>query len=444
MMKATRRQSAFGEKGDFSPVFEVGCESVAVKTVAAFVLGFSFLLLLFLAVSNFIVGGLVDERISADPHALNAAVGYFPGSARLHFRLAAALEDQNELNGAELHALTAINASPYNYTYYLLLAQIQESGNDVSAAERSLRTAIKFAPHRTDVHWRLGNLLLRQGDSDEALEEFSRACSLDKRLLPVTLNLVWHASGEDLQALQAVVSAKPADRLALAQFLLKQSLVSEAAREYSSLGRDARIASAEGIGFLRALIAANRLNLARNLWTESTTGDTTSAPLIWNGSLESDISKNFPQFDWAVSNSEYAKVRIATDSARTGTRSLRMDFTGHDTTKLNYEIKQLIVARPGVRYRLECYAKAEGLLTTEGPRLAVTPTSSSAALGQSEPVLNDQSGWQRLALEFAAPQSSTGEVALYVTIQRQPKFSFDDPMRGRIWFDDFSLVETGR
>jgi len=443
-MKSTPGQKTYREESDFSPVFEFSSESVAAKTVIAFGLGFSCVLLVCLAVYNFIVGSLIDDRINANRHALASAIEYFPGSARLHFRLAAALEDESELTSAELHALTAINASPYNYNYYLLLAQIQESENNTSAAEQSLRTAIKFAPHRTDVHWRLANLLLRQGDSEEALAEFSRACSLDKRLLPVTLNIVWHASGEDLQALEAVISSEPADRLALAQFLLRQSLVTEAANVFSGLDKNFRIASPEGISFLRSLIVVNRLKVARDLWTQSVTPDATLPPLIWNGSLESDIPKNFPQFDWAISNSEYAKVRIATDSARSGANSLRMDFTGHDTTRLNYEVKQLIVVRPGASYRLECYARAEGLITTEGPRLAVTPTSSFAAVAQSEPVLNDQSGWQHLALEFVAPPSSTDEVALYVTIKRQPKFSFDAPMRGRIWFDDFTLVETGK
>ena len=101
----------------------------------------------------------------------------------------------------------------------------------------------------------------------------------------------------------------------------------------------------------------------------------------------------------------------------------------------------MIVVSPGAHYRLECYAKAEGLVTAEGPRIVVT-TRSSEWLAMSEPVVTARSDWQHLVTEFTAPNSADGSaVGLYVSIKRKPKFSYDEPTRGRIYFDDFTLSE---
>jgi hypothetical protein len=43
-----------------------------------------------------------------------------------------------------------------------------------------------------------------------------------------------------------------------------------------------------------------------------------------------------------------------------------------------------------------------------------------------------------VTLEFVAP-ADWG--ALLLTIKRIPKFSYDDPTRGTLWLDDFSLTE---
>jgi hypothetical protein len=111
-------------------------------------------------------------------------------------------------------------------------------------------------------------------------------------------------------------------------------------------------------------------------------------------------------------------------------------FPGLDTTTLSDQIQQTIVLRPGAGYQLECYAKVKDLSTPEGPRIAVI--GQSGLIGASGPVLADADGWQRLTISFVAPANQTAAI---LTIVRTPKFSYDDPTRGVIWFDDFTLVE---
>jgi hypothetical protein len=77
------------------------------------------------------------------------------------------------------------------------------------------------------------------------------------------------------------------------------------------------------------------------------------------------------------------------------------------------------------------------LITPEGPRVAVI--GQKGLIGESGPVSADSNDWQKLTFSFVAPANE--EAAATVAIVRTPKFSYDDPSSGTIWFDDFTLVE---
>jgi Tfp pilus assembly protein PilF len=393
-------------------------------------------------VSNFTVGTLTDERATIPLETLSDASSAYPNSPRLHARVAELLEQQSDLSQAENHATQAISLSPNNYNYRLLLASIEEAGGDVNAAEQSLRAGLSLAPNKTDVHWQLANVLLRKGDLDEAVDQFRAACVLSTKLLPVTLNLVWRASGGNPDLVEEVAGTQPEARLKLAAFLLNHDNPDNAVKIFSQLGARARLASAEAHEFLDSLIAAGEEKRARDLWI-SVCGDAgLDRGLIWNGSFELESAKEFTQFDWVSYNNDYAKVRIGTGIAHTGARSLRMEFAGRDTTRVDGQFKQLIVVQPNKHYKLEYYANAEKLVSPEGPRVVVRQKDSKDEIAASEPIVAGKPGWQRIDFELDAPATPNGEpVALVVTIVRRPRFSYDAPTRGTLYFDDFTLTE---
>jgi hypothetical protein len=288
----------------------------------------------------------------------------------------------------------------------------------------------------------LGNLLVREGKLAESLDEFRIGVAANNSLLPGTLDLVWRASREDVNAVQTVAGSNPKTKLALAQFLLRMSRPAEAASVFASIDRSDRLASsAESTAILNSLIAAGQLETARDLWSEMSGGDRQSA-LIWNGGFEQDVLKNFSQFDWAFGRSEYARLAIDSNVAHSGSRSLRIEFAGRDTTQLDNEVKQLVPLRPGATYRLECYAKTSDLETPEGPRVVVTDSASTGWISASEAIPQGSNDWQRLTIDFVAPKSTSGGMsAVIVSIKRKPKFSYDEPTRGTVWVDDFSMKE---
>ena len=400
-------------------------------------------LLLTVIISRFVIGTLADDRVSVSRGMIAAPVEYLPDSARLNARLAQAemSESDRDLDRAESHALRAINLSPNDYRFRLILASVREAKGDRAAAEDALKAAQSLAPNDRDVRWRLANVMLREGKLVASLEEFRAAVAANPTLLPATLDLIWRASRGNFEAVETITGADPKSRFTLAQFLVGKSRIAEAANIFRSVDRSARLTAAESAAVLTSLIEAGQADLARELWVSLVAeGDAQPGP-IWNGGFEADVLKNFPQFDWRFGRSEYARLSFDAGQAHTGSRSLRLDFLGRDTTKLDEEIKQLIVLRPGARYKLACYARSEGLVTPEGPRIVVTDNASNW-VAASEPVAAGSNDWKPMSVEFAAPKyNQTSASPVFISIKRKPKFSYDEPTRGVIWFDDFTIKE---
>lgn len=401
-------------------------------------------LLVVVIVSRFVIGTLSDDRLAVTRNMLQVPVEYFPNSARLNARLAAAelSEGDRDLARAGVCAQRAVNLSPYDYRFRLTLASIQEAGGDRSAAEESLESAISLAPNYWSVHYRFGNLLVREGKLAQSLEQFRIAIKANAELLPGTLDLLWRASRGDVNALRTAVGSDPKARLSLAQFLLRVSRPVEAADVFGGIDRTDRLALfQESSAFVNSLIAAGKLETARALWIDFS-GTEKQPGLIWNGGFESDIAKDFTQFEWAFGRTEYARLAIDSSIAHAGSRSLRIDFAGRDTTQLDNEIRQLVPLRPGAKYRLEFYVRASGLDTPEGPRVVVADSVSSKWIAASEPVAKGSSDWQHRMLDFVVPPNANGSaVGVFISIKRKPKFSYDEPTRGTLWFDDFSMTE---
>ncbi len=425
-----------------SLVFEFNSDRSVIRLVFALILLALCLLLSVVCVATFVVGAVADPKVELSREVLAALVNYFPDSATVHERLARAelaetVDYEAAASRAEDHASRAVKLSPWDYKLRLLLASAREARGDLKGAEESLREALLLAPNYTEVHWRLANLLVRAGKLDQALGEFRLATSASEELLSTTLALVWRASSGDPAAVEAATSERPKARLELARFLLAQTRVEEAVAIFRRIDRHARLAE-EGSGlFLDRLIELGSVKVADQLWQELIVDAASERPLIWNGSFESEIKAALAQFDWKLTSNSFARITLDPNVAHSGRRSLRIDFLGRDTTRLEKEVSQLILLRAGTRYRLTCFVKTRDLVTPEGPEVVLShPASGWRA--SSAPVPAGSHDWQPLIFEFVAPAEAS---ALYLQVKRVPRFSYDEPTRGTVWFDDFTLLE---
>ncbi len=121
----------------------------------------------------------------------------------------------------------------------------------------------------------------------------------------------------------------------------------DAVRIFSQMEKVDRLAAPETGNFVNALLSAGKVETAHQLWTALLETPESQPSLLSNGSFEAASPAHLSQFDWQLRGSEYAQLTIDSSVAHTGTKSLRLDFFGRDTTRLTNEIKQLIVVRPG-------------------------------------------------------------------------------------------------
>ncbi len=399
-----------------------------------------------LTISHFIINTLSDDGVVVLRSTLVSAAAYFPQSSRLQARSAkvelAEAAEEADLARAESAALSAARLSPWNSNNQLLLASVRNLQGDLAATETAMRAAVKLAPHSAQAHWQLANLLAREDKLDEAIQEFRLAVASDSGsiFLPGTMDVVWNISEANVDKLAQVVGNDPQKRLLLAQYLLKQSRLPEAVAIYKSIERATLLDSPAATEFLNALIASGQIELAKDLW-EHLIGMEKSAgeQVLYNGGFEKELVPALSQFDWKIAHSEYAILSLDTVVSHSGKRSLRINLTGRDTTVLGKELNQTVVVKPGTRYRLECYARTDKLITTEAIHIAVV--DSTAPVATSNPITAGSSDWQPYSLGFV---TSTKSKAVLVTIKRTPQFSYDEPSKGSIWFDDFTLREVGQ
>lgn len=420
--------------------------------LGAAVLGTAFV---WLIVSSFIIRVAADTRVALSRETLVAASSRFPNSPRVYFRLAdteiADATSKGQFDAqAEMHAMRAVNLSPWDYQARRLLAVALELNNKPEESENALRAAVKLAPNHAELNWMFANLLLRRGKLNEAIEPFRVASKSNLDLLQAAIETIWQSSGGNLDTLKSFAANDTDAQLSIVKFLTGQKLVNEAVSIFNAVDKRARVNSSRCPELIGVLINARQFDLARNIWLEAVTtlqpASQSSQPasqpaggLVWNGSFEADSVKDFNHFDWIINPNQYARIGIDRSFARTGARALKVAFSGLDTTTLRYEVKQLLSLKSGVRYRLECYAKPVDLVTpaqTGGPRVAITGLNGLIAV--SEPVAAGSTDWQHLVVDFVAPADAS---SVLLTVVRIPKFSYDDPTKGIVWFDDFTLVE---
>ncbi|HQR33995.1 MAG TPA: hypothetical protein PLK30_14760 [Blastocatellia bacterium] len=391
--------------------------------------------------SHFLVRNIADRRIAFTPVALNAAAKRLPYSSRIQFRLAeaeleAAASEPDKLDKAQEHALRSASLSPWNYKHWQLVALAKDVDGKVDEVARMLQVATRLAPNNSDLNWRLANFWLRQGNQPEAMKAFRLATRNRADLLAEAFDIVWQASGHDVAALDELVNEETTAKLTQAQFLAEQGQVEASINVFRNIDAQAKLRSQTAQTFISALIQANRGQEARELWLAVVGGDASSGNGIWNGGFEQSAPKDFGHFDWALKASNFARIGFDRSVAHSGTKSLKLFFAGRPDTKLENEIQQLVVLKAHTHYRLECYALAKNLTTSEGPRIALV--GQKGVLAVSEVVSADSSSWQHLIVDLVAPPES---VIAYIAITRIPKAEYDGPTKGIVWFDDFKLTE---
>jgi tetratricopeptide (TPR) repeat protein len=409
------------------------------------------------ALMRFAVHAVADARLDVPREVVEGAAGYFPNAPELHARLAAKLVEANvdELQNheqvaalAHQHAREAVRLAPYQYDNYVLLAVANEMLGDLAGAETALHQALSLAPHRASVRWRLGNLFLRAGKSAEAAAEFQKVVGADSTYLPEALSLLWQVNPGQVEALRQLAGNALKSKLVLADFLVQQEQYEEAADVYTGLDAAAlakvpALLTEGGVPspgvILDKLLAAGRVPLAAQLWQKLYDREGKwGVGVIWNQGFEMPLQPGRTQFDWNLQSTERVRVGLAEEQGHSGRYALKLVYLGKETTRLDTEIQQRLLVAPEKKYQVECFVKTDKLVSPDGPQVAVLRADDKTVIAASPVVANGTQDWQALKFEFVAPAKAE---AVWLVIKQTPQFSYTEPTKGAVWFDDFRVTE---
>ncbi len=381
---------------------------------------------------------LADLTPTTDPNAgeiglmaAKLAPGH-PGS----LLLAAAAE--NDTKKAISLFEEAIRVAPNDFRTRIELGRAYEQDDQIERAEIEFKRAVEIAPNYAAPRWHLGNFYLRHERENEALGQLTHAAENNQTYRDQVFSLAWDYFQKDATRVEQLVS-QPAAVAHLAYFFAARGAAAPSLRNWGRLSD----ADKERYGYRAVLIAdglyqqrhfAEALSFAKQL------GNATNAQpeKVTNPSFESVIGE-FEQsrFAWQVNRNE-SKLEITADGkiAREGNRSLRMTFRGFSKPVLINAL-QTVVVTPNTRYSLSFWVRTSELRSAGSPMLEVLNGVNDASITRTEPFANGTEEWQRMTLEFRAPENCVG-----IVIRTIRSYCGDEcPITGTVWYDEFSLTK---
>lgn len=381
------------------------------------------------------LGNMVSTR-AEEPRIADVAVDMAPGDPQSHFAAAVlydrtfiAADQQRSLNEYE----TAVALSPNNYILWLEFGKALERNGESARAESALKRALELAPHYAAVQWALGNLEVRNGETEAGFDQIRNAVDGDPQLSSAAAAFAYQYFDGDLDRVRTVTGASPHANAALALLLAKKKRYDEASSIWQSVGRsDSDAIIAAGRALVNELISANKFGQAMNV--DATLGDPSviAQEKINDGGFENSIKlEGASSFEWQIGQGNQPQVLQSTAQPHGGTRSLVLRFSSNDGAGLR-SISQVVVVRPNSKYGLSGFyhsdVKSDGKIVWQ-----VTDAVSGAII--SESILTAATGWSPFSVEFRSADVDAVVVKLIV----KGCGAAICPISGSLWLDDIDL-----
>lgn len=370
------------------------------------------------------------------------AVRWAPSDPLTHWRLGAFQEKSfgaENLAAAVREFQFAVEASPYDYRYWMELGRALEANGDAANGEKALRRAVELAPHYSHPRWFYGNLLLRQGKTDEAFAEFDRVAQADEAMRPAIFGVALQAFNGEVDPIINRLPA-PAVRLQFAVSLANAERYDDALRVLRMVDLADRRAQSPALdGLIKTLIARRQFRYALEFLREIQPPGSRmpEAARFWNGDFEQPIPVADPQpFHWLIESRPQIQTSID-PRGHAGTGSLRLVFKAQNKLD-NIPVSQTIIVEPDTQYRLQFYQKTEGLTSASPPVILVSDAFDNAVLASSPPAPTGNNDWQVMTVDF---KTKPAHEAITITVVRNPCDDKEQvcPIFGIVWYDDFNL-----
>jgi tetratricopeptide (TPR) repeat protein len=371
--------------------------------------------------------------------SLQRAVRLLPGNAEIHNRLGRYLfHAKFDVEGAieQFRIATALN--PYSARYWLDLADAYLVGDDIAAQEQAVERALAAEPTNPDVALRAANHYLVSGDVQRALPSFRVViANHNPQVSRSAVEVCWRATKDAELLLNSALPPKAEAYSDLLNHLIDQNETAAAGKVWERLlALRQEVPLRTAFRYLDYLVAHRQVEPVQSAWADltlATPGLKEYRPgegLVVNGGFE--LSALNGGLDWRYAAPVGVNLSVDSTQFHRGTQSLLVEY--HDFQGSDAGLLQLVPVRPNTRYEFSVYLKGDSVLTTSGPRLALTDHYTGEVQGMTDDLLGS-TAWRQDRMEF-----TTGPETWLLRL-RVLRSSTARPVRGRMWVDDILLRE---
>jgi tetratricopeptide (TPR) repeat protein len=331
----------------------------------------------------------------------------------------------------------AVALSPYDFRLWFELGKAHERNGDAQGAEAALRKSLELAPNYSQVQWTLGNILLREGKSDEAFAQIRQAAEGDRNFANPAILSAWQIFQGDTAQIKNYVGNSVNLRAAFASVLAKEKRFDEALQIWNSLPEVLKKNDFKATGeeIYQKMTEAKKYRAALQIYSQISDSDDKKSALgkITNGSFEVETAKTPGVFDWQIADGVEPQIGVDDTQKHGGNISLKLIFDNVDG-KAFRNISQTIAVESNKRYVFETFYKTE-LKTSATLRWEIVDASDGKLITATEQIAAN-TDWANLKAEFFVPETTE---AVTIRLVRVNCASALCPISGRVWFDDFSL-----
>ncbi|HEU4769321.1 MAG TPA: hypothetical protein VFS77_18280 [Pyrinomonadaceae bacterium] len=369
--------------------------------------------------------------------AADAAVALAPFDPEAHRARGRVFNLRNVPNQARKSFEIASSLRYRDDYLWLELGATRDELGDTAAALAAFDQAVRWAPYYAHTHWQRGNVRLRAGQYNEALDDLRAATASKKSLLPNFIDLAWGLARGDVNTVEQFVQLNgDQDRLAFARFLATKGKGEECLEQLRLIATPLSEQNRQEL--VQQLISAKVFRKAFELWR---TDKPIAQPVILDGGFEELPRNPFVDtgFGWFIFAKTEPAVEQDESEKLSGKKSLRLRFLHGEWKGPDLTLSQRIVVEPERRYRISFGVKTKEIVTGGPPAIGVRDAATSERLGQSEAFPTPSSDWQTMRFEFS---TKPGTQAIVLEFIRVGNGCSPCPIFGDMWVDDFLIEDV--
>ncbi len=372
----------------------------------------------------------------------DASTGFAPDDPQTHYSSAVLheksfLPEDLEKSVAEYEKAAAL--SPNDYLLWLALGKARERNGDAEGAEKALRRAVELAPNYSEVHWTLGNNLLRQGKSEDAFNEIRKSADGNEKYVLPAIAIVWDIFDGDITRIKQNIGDSAKLNAFLAVFLLKQQRYDDAFGIWNSLTEEMKSKTflAQSEELYNGFVSVGKYRFARQVKSSIEGQDGTKIFGKFSfGGFETNNKKRKPDFfEWQIADGQQPLIGYDDKIKHGGNLSLVIIFNSPNGLDFR-PVSQTIAVETGKSYRFEGFYRTE-LKTSATLRWEILNAADRSVIASTDAIAAN-ADWTNFGADFTVPVNSE---AVIVNLVRVKCDSTICPITGKVWFDDFTLNE---